>query len=204
MGYYCYFRLEIIHPTKNKRLKNDAKHQIIQEIYDDKDMDPHEFSKDAINLDGESHNESKWFNAENHIAKISKNHPELVFILGQEACAPDSEEEEGEIFFAIQNGEVRGINEPEFMKAPSLFKTREELEDAATVMSKGNTIDIIFHGHENLRDFIYKKLKTTPFNEQIHTTLTFGFGSPSETVTAEIKTEKLEEFWQEAAKVLVE
>lgn len=76
----------------------------------------------------------------------------------------------------------------------TLFKTREELEEDATVMSKGNTVDIIFHGHNTLRDFIHKKLKTTPFNEQIHTT--FGFGSPSET-----KTEK---FWQEAVKVLVE
>lgn len=90
------------------------------------------------------------------------------------------------------------------MKAPSLFKNREELEDAAMVMNKGDTVDIIFGGDENRRDFIYKKLKTTSFHEQIHTTLSIGFGGARETITAEIKPEKIEEFWQEAPKVLVE
>ena len=49
-------------------------------------------------------------------SKLSKNHPLALFILGQQACAPESPEEANEVFTGIRNGIVFSTSEPKFMK----------------------------------------------------------------------------------------
>lgn len=206
MGYYCYFRLEIIDKNNNAIIKGEQKHAIVREIYADTEMDPHGFSQDAINLDGESHNEAKWYDFHSHMTKISKNHPNLVFILGMEACAPDSEEEEGEAFFAFQNGDARNIYEPSFMQKASLFSSLDEVKEAALVMNLGEYTDIVFKlPHEKTLDLIYDQLKASSFAEQTDKTLTImSFGGSGSSVTVRIQPEQEQDFWQEAERVLVQ
>ena len=108
MGYHCYFSLEIFDNDKEKYLKGEEKHQIIQEIYDDKEMDPHGSSQHAIDLDGNCKGEAKWSDFYCHMIKISKDHPNLAFIMSIEPYAPDPEEE-SEVCFAFENGIVQNI-----------------------------------------------------------------------------------------------
>lgn len=203
MGYYCYFRLEIIDKNNNAIIKGEKKHQIIQEIHADEEMDPHGFSKDALNLDGECNGEAKWYDFHSHMTKISKNHPELIFILGQESCYDDGEDED---FYAFQNGDVRNIYEPSFMQAASLFSSLDEVKEAALVMSLGEYTDIVFKlSHEKTLDLIYDQLKTSSFAEQTDKTLTImSFGGSGSSVTVRIQPEQEQAFWEEAERVLVE
>ena len=206
MGYYCYFRLEVIDKNNDAIIKGEHKHAIVREIYADTEMDPHGFSKDAINLDGECNGEAKWYDFQSHMTKISKNHPNLVFILGMEACAPGSKEEEGESFYAFQNGDVRNIYEPSFMQSASLFSSLDEVKEAALVMNLGEYTDIVFKlSNEKTLDLIYDQLKTSSFAEQTDKTLTImSFGGSGSSVTVRIEPDQEHKFWQEAEQVLVQ
>lgn len=203
MGTYSYFRLEIM--DKNTVLKGEAKHHIIEDIYADNDIDPHGFARDAIDLDGQCNGEAKWYDAQTHVAKVSKNHPELIFILGQELCCPESEDEEGEWFYAIHNGDARSIHEPSFMKKITLFNSREELQDAAMVMETNDYTDIVFKSKEDQKlDLIFEKLKNSSFKEHTEKTFTLmSFGGSGSSVTVRIRPEQIDAFWTEAENVLI-
>lgn len=116
MGYYNYFRLGTVDTTDFTIIRGERKHALIQALYDDQDMNPHGEVQLALDLDGNRNDESKWYDAIQQISKLSKNHPLILFILGQQACAPESPEEANEVFTGIRNGIVFSTSEPKFMK----------------------------------------------------------------------------------------
>lgn len=203
MGIYSYFRLEILDNQARKILKGDGKQHIIQTLFDDTEIDQYDFAENALTLDGETNDEAKWYDCQQDLEIFSTKHAHLTFIVGQRLCCPESEDEEGEFFMAITNGATRHIHEPAFMKAATLFNSREELQDAFMTMGHGDTVDLVFRGNDKQLELIYTKLHSTSFKEQTAKTFTLMSGGGGSSITVRIQPEQVEAFWNAAAQVLV-
>ena len=76
MGTYSRYRLGIV---RDEYLSVREKQKIIQQLFDDCDIDPHKEMARAISLDGQTEQEAKWYNANEHLIAFSQKYPDLRF-----------------------------------------------------------------------------------------------------------------------------
>ena len=80
MGNYYHYRLGIL--GERFAIAVREKQKIIQEMYDDPLIDPFKEMMQAITLDGQTEQETKWNNYSLHLTTFSKKYPKLKFVLG--------------------------------------------------------------------------------------------------------------------------
>lgn len=210
MGIYSYFRLEILDNQAKKILEGNDKQQVIQALFDDTEIDQYDFAENALTLNGETNDESKWYDCQQDLEIFSKEHPHLTFILGQRLCCPESEDEEGEFFMAITDGGTRHIHEPAFMKAkPSFvyFKNEDELSEAVRTYQEQDDITFqIFIGldQEVQAHGIFERLSATSLNGSVEMTLRGGVGKPFYAISSRLNINRQDEFWVETKRVLIQ
>ena len=115
MGTYSRYRLGIV---RDEYLSVREKQKIIQQLFDDCDIDPHKEMARAISLDGQTEQEAKWYNADEHLIAFSQKYPDLRFILG--IADWDDEYGQDEYFTLFHQGQAIR-DQRRFMGEPLTF-----------------------------------------------------------------------------------
>lgn len=80
MGTYSNYRLGIIRDKYPISVRE--KQKIIQQMFDDPDIDPQNEMTRALTNDGQTNQETKWYDFIPHLTAFSKKYPDLKFVLG--------------------------------------------------------------------------------------------------------------------------
>ena len=80
MGTYSNYHLGIIRDQYPISVRE--KQKIIQQMFDDPDIDPENEMIKALTNDGQTNQETKWYDFIPHLTAFSKKYPELKFVLG--------------------------------------------------------------------------------------------------------------------------
>lgn len=210
MGTYSYFRLEIIHPQENQIVQGEAKQKIMQELFEDPELNNNRLAQMALANDGQTNDECTWYDAEQDISKLSLRYPDLIFILGQRLCCPESAEEEGEFFLAFQQGNGRRIHEPPFMKAAPEFvyyKNLDALKESMNIFTddedKTNFLIFVSMEEQHQAQGIFKRLSDTSLSDSIDMSLRSSMGETNFVIQVKLDHQRENEFWNVAENTLV-
>ncbi len=99
MGLYFHYRLGVLKGKKVVLVRE--KQKIIQSLFDDPLIDPFKEMMNAITVDGQTAQESKWYNYSTHLTVFSEKHRDLSFILGLSEWSDKYKENEC-FFYSIE------------------------------------------------------------------------------------------------------
>jgi hypothetical protein len=105
MGMYSYVRLSILNADNQQPIEKSEKRKIIQQLYQDRKVDPKEFASSAFDLDGNIIDSVTWYKVDENIQSFSQNFPSHIFIVRQRS-AEEEFSEEGVYYTSFQQGQA--------------------------------------------------------------------------------------------------